>query len=453
MADISDEFKIVLVDAIRSLCLKFSHKFPVAAQLPRQQSLREEGGYRYKKAIVDAMLARAYNDVKEAQELGLECFCEFIEDCVDGDALVSMADGTARPLREVRAGDRVLAWRQGEGLVASEVTRAVAKGVQPCVELLFADGRTLVCTADHRVLTADGRWVAAGELRVGEDAVMAGVEYPVVSMEEAADSAWKLDCTASLGVVLDMQAARSRSLAFARLLGNYQLACKGDNTEQQAIDVEHRLDAQDVLADVELVTAGVSKPSVDDATPTQVVLPSELTSAMSAVCASDAGVAASIPAFLLDPACPLPVVREFLGGLFGSTAIALVLQGKQDAVESGNVNKHNALFSAVSPLLERCGVAASEAVIAARSQKELDGNSEFTLQLNSSAMVPFAQSVGFRYSCQKSQRLTAAVSLHRTAPDAFDITVNRFQTLNATTAPPPRLHSPTRPTTTSNYRP
>ena len=79
MADISDEFKVVLVDAIRSLCLKFPHKFPALINF-LASALREEGGYKYKKAIVDAMLAMIA-DIKEAQELGLECFCEFIEDC------------------------------------------------------------------------------------------------------------------------------------------------------------------------------------------------------------------------------------------------------------------------------------------------------------------------------------------------------------------------------------
>ena len=79
MADISDEFKIVLVDAIRSLCLKFPHKFPSLLNF-LASSLREEGGYKYKKAIVDSMLAMI-EQIKEANELGLECFCEFIEDC------------------------------------------------------------------------------------------------------------------------------------------------------------------------------------------------------------------------------------------------------------------------------------------------------------------------------------------------------------------------------------
>ena len=432
MADISDEFKIVLVDAIRSLCLKFPHKFPALMNF-LASSLREEGGYKYKKAIVDAMLVMI-NDIKEAQELGLECFCEFIEDCVDGEPAVSMADGTSRWLKEVRVGDRVLAWRDG-GLVPSEVTRAVAKGAQPCVELLFSDGRTLVCTADHRILTADARWVRAGELRVGEDAVTAGVEYPVVSIAEAADCTWELDLSESLGSVLDMQSTRSKTLAFARLSGCYQLANR-EKVEQLSTNAEHRLDVQDVLTDVELIIHNaVSNPPLDGAAPHRVVLPNELTSAMCAVGVmagndTDARVAASIPSFLLDPACPLPVVREFLGGLFGSSSFVLELPNKHDVIRGGD-RQADLLSSQLMSLLERCGVAADGVVITTCEDKldamaDISNKYQFLLQLSSSAILPFAHSVGFRYSCQKAQRLTAAASFFNSAPEACDLTVNHF---------------------------
>lgn len=79
MNDISDEFKIVLVEAIRTLCLKFPHKFHTLLNF-LATSLREEGGFKFKKAIVDAMLV-IIQEVKDATEVGLEHFCEFIEDC------------------------------------------------------------------------------------------------------------------------------------------------------------------------------------------------------------------------------------------------------------------------------------------------------------------------------------------------------------------------------------
>jgi coatomer protein complex subunit gamma len=79
MSDISDDFKVVLVDAIKLLCLKFPVKHPMLMAF-LASSLREEGGFKYKKAIVDSMLA-VINTIPEAKESGLEHFCEFIEDC------------------------------------------------------------------------------------------------------------------------------------------------------------------------------------------------------------------------------------------------------------------------------------------------------------------------------------------------------------------------------------
>ena len=42
--------------------------------------LREDGGFEYKKAIVDAILV-LIRDIPEAKESGLAQLCEFIEDC------------------------------------------------------------------------------------------------------------------------------------------------------------------------------------------------------------------------------------------------------------------------------------------------------------------------------------------------------------------------------------
>ncbi|KAF7049843.1 hypothetical protein CFC21_058308 [Triticum aestivum] len=79
MSDISDEFKIVVIEAIRSLCLKFPLKYR-SMMIFLSNSLREEGGFEYKKAIVDSIvtLIGAIPDVKE---IGLLHLCEFIEDC------------------------------------------------------------------------------------------------------------------------------------------------------------------------------------------------------------------------------------------------------------------------------------------------------------------------------------------------------------------------------------
>ncbi|PCH34082.1 coatomer subunit gamma [Wolfiporia cocos MD-104 SS10] len=79
MSEISDEFKVIIVDAIRSLCLKFPAKH--ASMLSFLSGvLRDEGGYDFKRAVVEAIfdMIRFIGDCKEQ---ALSHLCEFIEDC------------------------------------------------------------------------------------------------------------------------------------------------------------------------------------------------------------------------------------------------------------------------------------------------------------------------------------------------------------------------------------
>ncbi|KAK9449591.1 adaptin N terminal region-domain-containing protein [Limtongia smithiae] len=79
MNDISDEFKIIVVDAIRSLCLKFpSKQSSMLAFL--SGVLRDEGGYEFKRAVIEAMFD-LIKFVPESKEDALSFLCEFIEDC------------------------------------------------------------------------------------------------------------------------------------------------------------------------------------------------------------------------------------------------------------------------------------------------------------------------------------------------------------------------------------
>ncbi|KAF8745202.1 Coatomer subunit delta, partial [Rhizoctonia solani] len=79
MAEISDEFKVIVVSAVRALCLKFPSKQALMLSF-LAGVLRDEGGYEFKRAVVEAlfdMVAR----VAEARDAALAHLCEFIEDC------------------------------------------------------------------------------------------------------------------------------------------------------------------------------------------------------------------------------------------------------------------------------------------------------------------------------------------------------------------------------------
>ncbi|KAF7325721.1 hypothetical protein MKEN_00422400 [Mycena kentingensis (nom. inval.)] len=79
MSEISNEFKVIIVDAIRSLCLKFPAKH--AAMLTFLSGvLRDEGGYDFKRAVVEAMFDMI-KFIGECREQALSHLCEFVEDC------------------------------------------------------------------------------------------------------------------------------------------------------------------------------------------------------------------------------------------------------------------------------------------------------------------------------------------------------------------------------------
>uniref|UniRef100_A0A8C3V5N0 Coatomer subunit gamma n=1 Tax=Catharus ustulatus TaxID=91951 RepID=A0A8C3V5N0_CATUS len=79
MSEISDEFKVVVVQAINALCQKYPRKHAVLMNFLFTM-LREEGGFEYKRAIVDCIIS-IIEENSESKETGLSHLCEFIEDC------------------------------------------------------------------------------------------------------------------------------------------------------------------------------------------------------------------------------------------------------------------------------------------------------------------------------------------------------------------------------------
>lgn len=79
MGDIADEFKIVVVEAIKNLCIKYPQKHRVLLNF-LANFLREEGGYEFKRTITDSILF-LIDRIPDCKESGLLHLCEFIEDC------------------------------------------------------------------------------------------------------------------------------------------------------------------------------------------------------------------------------------------------------------------------------------------------------------------------------------------------------------------------------------
>ena len=257
--------------------------------------------------------------------------------CIAEGTLVALADGRSVPIEEVVIGSDVLGYvaagpEEGstEGLTVRQVNDKLDQGIKQCVELLFSDGRRLVCTPDHRIRTADGRWVEAGELVVDSDEVAVGVDYPNGSIKGEAAGGWRLATRKHLGYDLDMADRAQEALAFARLLG-YALTDGSTTDTACAVSLGHQLDADAMLRDVFLLTG--QRPTVQRGKTLTIWLPVALSKVILQVGVQPGKRTARsshFPAFISASDCPAPIVREFLGGLFGGDGRTLVLKYRRN---------------------------------------------------------------------------------------------------------------------------
>uniref|UniRef100_A0A1I8AV09 Adaptin_N domain-containing protein n=1 Tax=Steinernema glaseri TaxID=37863 RepID=A0A1I8AV09_9BILA len=79
VSEISDEFKIVVIEAIQSLCVRYPRKHVLMINF-LYKMLRDDGGFQFKRAIVNTIIT-IIEENTDAKEYGLMHLCEFIEDC------------------------------------------------------------------------------------------------------------------------------------------------------------------------------------------------------------------------------------------------------------------------------------------------------------------------------------------------------------------------------------
>jgi coatomer protein complex subunit gamma len=182
MTEIADEFKIVVVTAIRQLCLKYPQKHRVLVGF-LAATLREEGGFEFKKAIADSIV-ELIAAIPETKESSLFHLCEFIEDC-EFTALStqilhligSLGPSTAAPARYIR-------FIYNRVILENATVRAAAISALARFATQVPTIRESVCVLLRRSLLDEDDEVrdratmalkalaAAGEVKVDEDGVL-----------------------------------------------------------------------------------------------------------------------------------------------------------------------------------------------------------------------------------------------------------------------------------------
>ena len=87
---------------------------------------------------------------------------DHLRKCIAEGSLITMSDGTLKPIEDVRIGDRVISF-DGKVFSGKTVTAAWDNGIKDVVEVTLEDGVSLKCTPDHRLLTQDG-WKESSKL-------------------------------------------------------------------------------------------------------------------------------------------------------------------------------------------------------------------------------------------------------------------------------------------------
>ncbi|MBE9479627.1 MAG: hypothetical protein IMY80_06635, partial [Chloroflexi bacterium] len=87
-----------------------------------------------------------------------------LDECLAAGTLVSTPEGQFR-IEDVQAGDIVHGWDNG-GITQGMVQRTRRVGARQTLELTLSNGKTLICTPDHELLT-NGGWDEARSCRQG----------------------------------------------------------------------------------------------------------------------------------------------------------------------------------------------------------------------------------------------------------------------------------------------
>src|SRR5579885_1542198 len=354
--------------------------------------------------------------------------------CISQGTPVLLDNETARRIEHLpRTGGVALFGPTGDiRLGKATQTEMMVQGERECVSLVLQDGRTLVCTPDHEILCADGRWVRADELIPGQDRVVVGLEAPLD--EPGEDETGYVLRVGELTFTMETERKRLRTLAFARLLGHLLSDGSISLNGQGRMHVGQIMDREAVLDDIELLTGCRPVATRYDERKWTIVLPQLFTEAISTLSGVRVGrriqQAPTLPTFVLEQHCPVSVVREFLGGLFGADGHAPVLHrwGKHEddatlgapAYSQSTIPEHvealKQVMNDVTYLLARCGVKTTGANIYEYSTRRSattypaaqDGIARVEVRLVLPDGLSFVERVGYRYCMDKALRASAA---------------------------------------------
>ena len=362
-------------------------------------------------------------------------FGEMERDCYSAETLLTLHNGLSMKIKNMENNNiEVIGYdEEKQGLVKAKQTNFMDKGTRPCVEITLEDGRKMICTEDHPVLTEQGEWVKTKDLIINEDKLKVGITCPEMNINEEINECnnWKLK-VGDITLKTNTKATYLKTLAFARIIGLLITDGHIHKDNRGFVYLGHKLDVDRFIADLNMFYNCNSYTKEDHCF--TINIPHEFMNNIikleGLIIGKKVNQAAVLPKFVLD--CPKPILREFLGGMFGGDGHTCFLglhRGKRDILSSvgfsksktkDNIESLKTIMEQIKELLLKFNI--SEVTI--QNPKEISNSKdnkkeknnrvyEINLHLSVNELIQFSQQIGFRYCCHKSQRLEAGVSYKR----------------------------------------
>jgi len=318
----------------------------------------------------------------------------------------------------------------GSGLVFGASIKLLTRGIKKCVELKLLDGRCLICTPDHQILTINNnnnynnyKWLKAEKIEIYSHRLMLGAILPDEKINDEDfdfnDCDWNYQITPDFILSMKSFTQRQRSTAFARLFG-YAMASTTINDEAEPLSTltfAHYNDAEAAIEDIKII---LDDENISDSLsiqsnqqfhssssfPLSLSLPLSLIKLFS-FDSSDGIISSTFPYWLTSSSCPRAVVREFIAGLCGK-----LIQTPKPLLSPSSSLSLNLLWSNIqishtnSKFLESL----YQQLIKLDVKEEFLMLNNFSIEIIADGFSSFVNFIGVRYSNIETMRMTISTS-------------------------------------------
>ena len=360
-------------------------------------------------------------------------FGEMERDCCTKNTKVSMGIGLNFNIQDLEdLSLDVLGFDETKnGLIKAKQTNFKYKGEKECIKITFQDGKTIECTSEHPILTSNNEWIKAQDLVINETRVKSGVSYPLANIKEEIKECNGWSFTFGKRILkTDTFEEYFKTLAFARMLG-YLITdgtiSKIKNHFTSNVFLGHEIDVDNFLKDLKLFCV-IKQSKFVDRNLYYVNIPAKLLNDIVQIPGLLIGKRitqeADLPHFILNDDCPKPIIREFLGGLFGGDGHTCILSYTTFTSVSFSQTKCyekldslRKMMNDISKLLNKVNIEKitlqNPKETSYSKKKEENKNYQIVLHIDNDYLIKFSENVGFRYCCHKSQRLEAGITYKR----------------------------------------